>query len=418
MVASPRMVSPFGEPASSLEIAGTPLAEWQEELLRSSRLQPVQVSSAEDIRDAQPHVVLSGDLFFTRRVLRSFLKRWRNRTEAVQVAIPEDSVLLESMGTLQRYRSQGGLAGFDLYGVPGGSSLRFGGRPDQGRPSPDPAPRLLPVTFREKVLELPMPEHVVGQSRWVHAITSSACLHVEHWIHLLQANRLAIQVRWIDRIVRSPIWALGLGLRALVPWPGHGGLLWRALGVANQIGSGVDVHPTARIEGAILEPGVKVGAFALVRASVVGAGTVIEDRATVAYSSIGPRSFVSKYTLVYASAALADANLGTSMQMCLAGRGVALTPRATPIDVVPGGQIRVLFDGQLVPVDLPVLGSCFGHHCFLGADVFLAPGREVPNGVVIGPRPDRVLVRVPDDLKAGRRYWIEDGQLRSARQGT
>jgi hypothetical protein len=81
------------------------------------------------------------------------------------------------------------------------------------------------------------------------------------------------------------------------------------------------------------------------------------------------------------------------------------------VDVVPGGEIRVRLGDALVPVDLPVLGSCFGHDTFIGADVYLAPGREIPSGVRIGPRPERILSRIPDDLEPGRSYVAVEGRL-------
>lgn len=406
-------ISPFGELAPDLEVGAQTLGAWQDEVLRRCGLEPVRVEAPTEVRDPDAHILIADDLFFTRRVLRSFLKRWE-RTRLSQAGLPKDSLLLSAMGTLQRYRSADGLALFDLFGVPaahGVVELDRGG-PEQ-RPGPTEAEPVA-VAFREKVLEMPIPARVTGEPVWRHPVTSSVCLHIEHWIHVLQASRLTIQVKWVDAVVRRPLWAIGRALLALPPWPGRGRLLWRVLGVANQLGKGVDIHPTARVEGAILGPGVRVGAFAVVRASIVGAGTVIEDRATVAYSVVGARSFVSKYTLVYASSAMAEANLGMSMQMCLAGRGAGLTPRATPIDVIPGGQIRVKVGERFVPVDLSVLGSCFGHRCFVGADVYLAPGREVPNDVVIGPRPGRVLAHLPAELAPGERYWVEDGRLRSA----
>lgn len=407
-------ISPFAEPAAQMGVGTERLRDWQDRLLEARGLEPVRVDGLESVPTNEDRLVLTEDLFFSRRVLKSFLERWRDGPRRIgRVALPASSSLLAEMGTLQRYDREGEHALFDMWLVPAGERLvaepgEALGRPRHSGSGPVAA---VPVAFREKVIEVPIPRAVTGRDRWLHPVTSSVCLHLEHWVHVLQAGRLAVQIRWVDTVVRRPVWAASRLALALAPWPGRGRFLWRLLGQMNLRGRGVDVHPTARIEGAILEDGVRVGAQALVRASVVGAGTVIEDRATVAYSSIGPQSFVSKYTLVYASAAFAEANLGMSMQMCLAGRRAALTPRATPVDVVPGGEIRVRLGDALVPVDLPVLGSCFGHDTFIGADVYLAPGREIPSGVRIGPRPERILSRIPDDLEPGRSYVAVEGRL-------
>lgn len=410
----PRALSPFGEPARNLEVGTETLAEWQERLLRRRGLTPVRVENLDAIPTDEPRLVLAEDLFFTRRVLKSFLERWDPAAGRVgRVALPADSELLRGLGTMQRLERSGSLALFDLWGLPAGARLVPAEAGPDGRPRFDGGVAVEPVAvaFREKLVEVPTPRAVTGRASWSHPITSSVCLHLEHWVDVLQAGRLAVQIRWVDAVIARPVWALARLALALPPWPGRGRFFWRLLGQANLRGRDVDVHPTARVEGAILEDGVRVGAQALVRASVIGAGTVIEDRATVAYSSVGPGAFVSKYTLVYASVGFREANLGMSMQMCLAGRGAALTPRATPVDVVPGGEIRVRRDGRLVPAGLPVLGSCFGHGCFVGADVLIAPGREIPNGVRIGPRPGRILAHIPEGLDPGRAYAAVDGRL-------
>lgn len=402
LLASRGLISPFGQPAEELEVGAERLADLQDRLLREEGLEPVRVERLEAVSTEQPCLLISGDLYFTRRVLRGFLRGWA-RDVAGRVALPAGSVMMRELGTLQRFARAGEHALFELWGIPKGARLTLDSELD-------PEARLLeglelscevrpvPVPFREKVLAFAVPERVVGRPSWSHPVTSSICLHLEHWVHVLQAGRASIQVRWVDEVVRRPLKTAAQLAWALLPWPGRGGFFQRVLSSAKRVGRGARIHPTAVVEGAILGEGVRVGAFAIVRGSIVGAGTVIEDRATVAFSVVGANSFVSKNAVIYASAAFSGSSLGMSMQMCLAGREVALTPRATPIDVIPGGQIKVSVRGRLVPAGLPVLGSCFGHRCFVGADVYLAPGREVPNDRVLGPRPGRVIAKLdPED---------------------
>ena len=68
-------------------------------------------------------------------------------------------------------------------------------------------------------------------------------------------------------------------------------------------------------------------------------------------------------------------------------------------------------NGVLEEIDLPLLGSCFGHDTYIGADLYIAPGREIPNGVWIGPQPERVLSSIPENLEAGRVYVVRNGKL-------
>ncbi len=64
-----------------------------------------------------------------------------------------------------------------------------------------------------------------------------------------------------------------------------------------------------------------------------------------------------------------------------------------------------------MPVSIPVLGSCYGHDTFIGADLYIGPGRAIPNGTRIGPRPERVLTFIPDEVDPDKVYTIKDGAL-------
>ena len=103
--------------------------------------------------------------------------------------------------------------------------------------------------------------------------------------------------------------------------------------------------------------------------------------------------------------------MGSALQMCLVGRNVGITPRVTPMDVMPLGQLKVKDGDRLVPVKLPVLGSCFGHDVFVGPDVYVAPGRALPNGLTILSEPARILASIPEGLDPGSAYVVRDGTL-------
>lgn len=399
VVRSKARISPFGEEARDLPVGGVPLSEWQGALFRRRGIEPVLVERIEDVPSDEPRLITYDNVFFTRRVLKSFLQKWKARAaRAVQVALPLESTLIERFATLQDFERRPPFALFNLWGVPKGVAFSAG----------DAEP--LAVIFKERVIDYRMPRNLTGVARWPHPITSSICFHVTHWLHLLQVNRLSIQVRWVDQVVEHPIWTAGVLLAGLLP--GRGKLLWRLARRANRIGKNVDVHPTARIEASFIGDGVRIGPQALVRASIIGKGSVLEERVNVSYSVVGDDSFVSKNSVVYACASMEGADLGmTGMQMCLVGRRAALTPRATPTDVIPGRKIKVRVGARFEEIDLPLLGSCFGHDTYVGADLYIAPGREIPNGVRIGPQPERVLSSIPESLEPGRLYTVRNGRL-------
>jgi hypothetical protein len=402
VIASGARIAPFGDLARDLPVAGVPLQRWQDELFRRFGLERIDVASRAEVdTSGGPSLLTWDNVFLSRRVLKSFLERWSGK-EPVRLALPAGSTLIRRFSALQDTQGRdasGRLALLDLYGLPAGAG-----------PEASAAP--LEVVYKERVLELDVPRRTSGIERWDHPLTSSVCLTVGHWLHLLQANLLAIQVRWIDRVITQPLWAASVLLRALLPIPGRGGLSARLARAANQIGRGARIHPSALVEGSILGEGVKIGPGAIVRGSILGPGVVIEPGADVAFSVLGEKAYVSKHSIVYAVAALEEAELCMKgMQMCVVGRRAVLTARATALDVFPGHPIRVEDQGRFREVDLPVLGACFGHDTFVGADVYVGPGRAIPNGVRIVPAPDRVLSRIPAELEAGRAYAVRNGTL-------
>lgn len=397
VVASEQRIEPFGELAKDLPIGNEPLEQIQARLFARFGIERVPVANLEEVPQGEPRIVTFDNVYFTRRVLKSFLKEWRRRPDrAVQLALPEGSTFIQQFGDLQDFERRQGHALFRFYGFPPGP-------PGEAEP--------LPVIYQERIVEVPVPHHVSPDLVWRHPLTSSVVFHVRHWLHLLEANRLSVQIRWIDEVVTKPWYTTWLLLRALPPWPGRGRLLWRVLSTANRIHRTADVHPSARLEGCMVGPGARIGAQAFLRGVLVGEKATIEERANVAYSVIGPGCYVSKIASIYGSVGMAEGSLGMSMQLCVTGRRVVLTPRATPMDLNPGGPIRVKDGDRLVAVQHRILGAALGHGVFLGPDVFLAPGRSIPNGTIVGPSPSRVLSVVPPDRPPGRYSVIQGGTL-------
>lgn len=387
-------VAPLGDLARDLPIGNTPLHQIQRRLCEKFGLTLEVVDSWEKIPTDSPRLVFFDNVWFTRRVLKSFLARWRQKGQpAARLALPLSSVFIQKFSALQDLARTETLALYNCWLLPANQTHT------------DAQP--LEVIYKEIILKLPMPAQLVGVAEWVHPITTSLVFHIRHWIHVLDANILSVQVRWVDAVVANPAWGLWILTRSL--WQ-RGNWRWRILNAARDI-RGADIHPTATIEGSFIAPGAQIGAHALVRASIIGPGAIVEDRATVAYSVVGPGAFVSKYALIYTSAVMAQANVGGSIQMCVVGQKAAFTPRTTPMDVIPGGKLKLRDGNSYVPVERTVLGSCFGHDSLVGADIYIAPGREIPNGIRIFTSPERVLATLPEAIEPGATYVVKDGTL-------
>jgi len=214
----------------------------------------------------------------------------------------------------------------------------------------------------------------------------------------------------VDHILDNKLWTLRQFTRSLRF--NSSSFFWRLLKNFNKIARGCSIHPTAVVEASFLDEGVKIGAFAMVRGSYIGTGTIIEDRANVNYSVVGHHSFISKNSTLVGCVGYPEGDLCVNgMQFCLTGKKCALTSLVHPLDSLRGEEIKVMAEGKLVSSGSPLLGCCFGHNCFVGADVHIAPGREVPNGAYIISGNDHLLVRSGDKIKPGVPMVIKDGQL-------
>jgi carbonic anhydrase/acetyltransferase-like protein (isoleucine patch superfamily) len=129
---------------------------------------------------------------------------------------------------------------------------------------------------------------------------------------------------------------------------------------------------------------------------LIGEGVVVGDHAAVMGATLASGVHVLRSTYLAGCASMPDATLASyKVQLSLFGREVFLTSAAWLIDAKLKGEVKVEADGELVGVG-PFLGCCLGHRVTLGAQVALAAGRAVPNGLTIVGPPEHFLPHVGD----------------------
>ncbi|RLB59484.1 MAG: hypothetical protein DRI34_01700 [Deltaproteobacteria bacterium] len=407
-------IHPFGDPVSRSMIGNRPLHQWQEQLFARQGIGVERIESAAQITEREFFLTWD-DVFFTRRVLDDFARRAPAHPGSSRCGLPADSLLLKRTRSLQDLDEgqQDGerLALYRLYFVrseqPPTGEAALQQCLQQARP--------LRARFREKVLRMPAPRHISGFSHYQHPVTSSIVMHLRHWVHLLWANQLSIQVAWVERVLDHKLWSagklLGAGLGCLLRGRlSRTGFLLGLLGRANHFGRGCVVHPTARVEGSLLGDNVHIGAYALVRGCLIGNNVTIEDRANVYFSVVGDAFKNSKNSTMVFCAGYPDSDLCVNgIQACLFGSRCALTSRVWVIDLRAAGKTRVYHQGRLQEIDNKLLGACFGHGCWAGLDVTIAQGREIPNGAMLIRPPADIIRRIPPDLPPGVPAWSVNG---------
>lgn len=271
----------------------------------------------------------------------------------------------------------------------------------------------------ERSTTIPTPKvYREGDSEGIEVAASRRiAIHLEHRSHLQQANLEFLGAELLSALGK-PKWQLALRYLWERFRPGPRRLF-------SKIGAGCKIHPTAIVEGSMLGEGCEVGAYALVRGSILGPGAVIEDGAHVQMCSLGNEARVARQTSVFASVLMDGAHSAqTIMQMSVLGRDTATTTASWFLDVKLDQNIRVEAP-PLVPEGAPAPGPPFrdagtrflgvdvGHEAFLGAGVYIAPGRMVPSHCRLVANPDLVLSSLGEvsPNTTGGTFTIREGRL-------
>ena len=404
VVRTHRMLAPFDEPVSQAAVGMGTLWQHQQALAALAGLEAVQVDNLEQAASDRPTLLLKDHTFLSRRLVRAWMDMARRGAGQMRVALPA-SRFTELYGQHQGLTTTAdGAFIYDAWWLPGGV-------PPQATWSALDEVRAATVPFRERVLSMPVPPNIIGRPDHQHPLTTTVAMHVLHWVHVLWLGNLWPQIELVERITSRPLGTLGRVLRALRP--SVSATKWALARSFSYLGRHVSIHPTACVEGSVLGDGVTVGPFALVRGSVLGRGTVVEERANVGFSTLGERCFISKNSTVFACVGYPNADLCINgMQFCVAGRNAGLTSLVRPMDMKYRDDVSIFLDGASVKVKGLMVGSCFGHGSFVGPEVLIAPGREIPNGTVVAPSPGAVMTRVADEVKVGGRVaHVDKGVL-------
>ena len=143
---------------------------------------------------------------------------------------------------------------------------------------------------------------------------------------------------------------------------------------------------------------VKIGPNAVIRGAVIGDETEIGAGAIIEGCTLGDRVTIDGGINLRCCVADDEASLGAFFnQMSVYGRSAVLCPDSGIYDFQFKGSVRVMHEGHSVPSGSRLLGGCLGDRAFIGPDVHLVCGQEVPNDCVLVQSP-RALVRDVENL--------------------
>lgn len=400
-----RRISPFDQPVGEMLVHNRPLRDHQLGILRELGQ---QVEVIDDLRQAceQPCLLVYDDVYFTYHAAAKFvaLAQRGGRAEAAQrtpaprgnsfAALPASPLTERFVPSFQGRTLPAAdgttLRAYDFY------YLREW---DAGRAPADQAePLTIPqyVTHRRWRVN----RYFDPSGSYTLPMSTAVFCPVQHWSSLLAANVLGMPSHFLCSAAAAKYRVATLPLRLL--W--RAGSVWpyRLRSKLYLAGDGCKVHPTAHVEWAVLGRGVRIGPNAVVRGAVLGDRVEIGAGALVEMSTLAEKATVNGGASVRSCVVGQEGHLGSFFtQLSVLGNGAVLCPSSGIFDFNLRSNVSVQFEGRSVSSGSRLLGGCLGHGAFLGAEVLMASGQELPNGCVLVKSPRDIVGDVSQTLPAG-----------------
>jgi carbonic anhydrase/acetyltransferase-like protein (isoleucine patch superfamily) len=379
-------IAPFNEPARDLRVLNKPLWLHQKDVLEPFSHLEIEVDRPEQIPndDHEETLVYRDNLFFDQAFVRTFLAEARSLGCACRVAFSsEDEVITTHALPLQSgIRRDGAVYVADLWYYP--------------RDLEETARLLVIDTGAYEIGSYRVPTHMsTEKGDLVFQIPLRAFLSIENWVHIFVANCLFGVLSEGARMERS-LSRLSTQLR----------IFWRSMVERRQIlscselvkvGRNTQIDPTAVIQGpTIIGDNVYVGAGVVISNCIIGNHVSILQGNELLISVVGDRCYLPFRSSLFMSTLMEDSMVAQNacLQFCVVGRDSFIGAGVTFADfnLIPK-PLRTMHGGKLADVGLTVLGGCVGHHCRIGADLTIYPGRMIESDVVLERRDDRSVIR-------------------------
>lgn len=157
---------------------------------------------------------------------------------------------------------------------------------------------------------------------------------------------------------------------------------------------------------------MKIGAHAVVRMSSIGDGCDIGDGAVIRHSVMGEGTVVFdnlnlNFAVTYPEVFLIHGPYNLSVF----GKQSALFATILSDFRLDGKPIRIEIDNQFLPCSCPFIGSFIGHRTRVAGGSIIAPGRLIPNDLLIFPSTASTLTVIDTNLPTAVPLTIEKGKL-------
>lgn len=404
-----RLITPFNERASQLNVINSPLWMHHADILDSvcgpAAVEPALESASQlaELTDRQDEILVYRDnLYFDREFFEAFYEEARTHRLPSRAALPADDAAWKRYAVpLSRLKAVDDLDGRPLY-----YPLDLWYFP-QGYVEPHKW-RIVPIysDFKE-IGYYNVPDSMsnlrvteageLGRALdLTHLLTERTCLSIDSWAHIYFANVIlgvfSRGKRFERRIEEHNLEALRL--------------LWHALLEQKQVltcskvvevGEGTVIDPSAVILGpARIGRNCYIGPGAVIDNSEIGDNVNVGQGVQLMLSVVGNNCFLPFRAALFMSVMMEYSILAqnTCVQMGVIGRNsfVGAGTTFTDFNLLPVPLRAESFDGQLADTGQPVLGSCVGHNVRLGSGLVFMPARWVESDVILFASPERRVI--------------------------
>jgi carbonic anhydrase/acetyltransferase-like protein (isoleucine patch superfamily) len=331
-------------------------------------------------------VVYRDNLYFDEFLFNAFITAAKKSGKPSQVAFSTNDLAITTHAlTVQNgIQLKGDVYVADLYYFPNGTLI--------GKEKPQP------VVIDTQPRELGyyrIPTYMANEKGELgYNVPLRAFLSIENWIHIFIAN------------VPFGMFSHGARVEAsLDSFPVMLKVLWRSLLERKQflsssalveVGRNTQIDPAAIIQGpTIIGDNVTIGPGVVINASLIGNNVNIMQGAQLMLSVVGDGSYVPFRTALFMTTLMENSMVAqnTCLQACVIGRDTFIGAGNTFTDFnLLAKPIKVMHQGALHEVGLPVLGGCVGHNCRIGSGHIVYPARTIDSDVVMFAKPDRTVI--------------------------
>jgi UDP-N-acetylglucosamine diphosphorylase / glucose-1-phosphate thymidylyltransferase / UDP-N-acetylgalactosamine diphosphorylase / glucosamine-1-phosphate N-acetyltransferase / galactosamine-1-phosphate N-acetyltransferase len=384
---APRPITPFNEPARDLRIQNIPLWLHQRNLLAPYVTRESEIpANARLPQTREPMLVYRDNLFFDEYYIDEFIRLAKKRDRPVRAAFSSaDAAFREHALPLSTsYTPAGPLYLADLWYYPHG-----------------PEADVDPLVIDQKVKEggyYHIPSYMAGErGDLVFQIpTHGVLVAIDSWVHIFIADIVFSQfgrARATDARIREDA---GFKLRML------GKALYEGCHVLAcsemvKIGKKCTIDPSAVIHGpAIIGDNVVVEAGVVIDQCVIGNNVNISQGCQLFMSVVGDGTFLPFRAALFFTTIMDNSMVAqnTCLQMCVVGRNTFIGAGSTFTDynLIPAPIKAMDGRGELKISNRPVLGSCVGHNCRIGAGMIVYPARTIESDVVLAATKERRVI--------------------------